>query len=620
MSITRFMSRLFSATEQKDEELTAQVAEDIESAKESGSVDTEEMAYEHIGDGHVLATDKETGEVTHILPNVEDHELYDLEDVTDDVERFLHPVVGDTVMIAEEDPSENNEKYLHPVVGDTVMYEQDLCEGECNDPACECNEQRTFSVSSSNTIVNKIFSEQEEMEEATEETIRSEQVVELGDMKFEKLSDSEVLVTDKSSGDKAKVALDGPEMEVTELDEKSFKMYSETINKMKSRKVTRKIYSEEEVTTFYVVGIDPTNQILVNVPVYSEQAAHEMAAELSEKGVEALNMFVCPNEAREYAWALLNNEGVESEEAVGEEEKTFSDNGSTIYCNRFFTDRTRFMNRLFSEAEAGIDTAQNIIEVAAEDGVQLETETEIITPVDSETVVVEDKETGEYTKVELVGDEMQTEAISRDEAEDLTDDLEVDEEANEDAAAEIKEKEFSERGWAKMYSDDKITEETKGKMGGVVDAMKKAVDFKDKNGNLRAGKIAATAAGAAGLAAAGILGARYLKKKKAEKAAEGVEEKKMSEIAEEAEIKDIAQAPEESAAVEQPTLEAVEDKAQDAIEAIQETVDAAVEAIEEAKAAPVEEAEEDDDIKEASYSDKTFSEVVANGMNTLINW
>ena len=61
---TRFMDRLFSATDEKDEELTAQVASDIEKAKQFGEVDTEEVNYKDMGDGKVAITDKENGEVT----------------------------------------------------------------------------------------------------------------------------------------------------------------------------------------------------------------------------------------------------------------------------------------------------------------------------------------------------------------------------------------------------------------------------------------------------------------------------------------------------------------------------------------------------------------------------
>ena len=76
MKNTRFMERLFSATEERDEELTSQVAQDIEDAKANGEVDTEEINYKANGDGTVSITDKENGEVT-VAEQGEDG-MYDL--------------------------------------------------------------------------------------------------------------------------------------------------------------------------------------------------------------------------------------------------------------------------------------------------------------------------------------------------------------------------------------------------------------------------------------------------------------------------------------------------------------------------------------------------------------
>ena len=61
---TRFMTRLFAATDESDEELTGQVAKDIEDAKENGVVDTDEVRYEDEGDGRVSITDKGNGEIS----------------------------------------------------------------------------------------------------------------------------------------------------------------------------------------------------------------------------------------------------------------------------------------------------------------------------------------------------------------------------------------------------------------------------------------------------------------------------------------------------------------------------------------------------------------------------
>ena len=63
MKNTRLMDRLFSATEEKDQELTEQVANDIEAAKDNGSVDTDELKYVNLGEGKVAITDLGNGEV-----------------------------------------------------------------------------------------------------------------------------------------------------------------------------------------------------------------------------------------------------------------------------------------------------------------------------------------------------------------------------------------------------------------------------------------------------------------------------------------------------------------------------------------------------------------------------
>ena len=92
MSKTRFMSRLFSAVDEKDEELTKQVAGDIEEAKRSGSVEDDEVSYKHVGDGKVIATDKGTGEHTLIEQDPKNPEIYDLTHLPDEeLARFLHP-------------------------------------------------------------------------------------------------------------------------------------------------------------------------------------------------------------------------------------------------------------------------------------------------------------------------------------------------------------------------------------------------------------------------------------------------------------------------------------------------------------------------------------------------
>ena len=124
-----------------------------------------------------------------------------------------------------------------------------------------------------------------------------------------------------------------------------------------------------------------------------------------------------------------NDEDLEEKE---DEEKEFSDVWTNNEETRFFSegeDMTNYMVRLFSE-----EADQDAIEAAIEDGEPVETEEEIITPIDDETAVVEDKGNGEFTKVTLLDeDRMNVHPISDDEAKNL---LENEEEEDE-------EKEFS---------------------------------------------------------------------------------------------------------------------------------------------------------------------------------
>ena len=52
---------------------------------------------------------------------------------------------------------------------------------------------------------------------------------------------------------------------------------------------------------------------------------------------------------------------------------------------------------------------------------QKETESEVITPIEDETAVVHDKDNDEYTKVTLTDDEINTEKLTEEEADDLLD-------------------------------------------------------------------------------------------------------------------------------------------------------------------------------------------------------
>lgn len=92
------------------------------------------------------------------------------------------------------------------------------------------------------------------------------------------------------------------------------------------------------------------------------------------------------------------------------------------------------MIRLFSE-EA--DSAE--IESAIQTGEQVETDKEIITPIDSKTAVIQDKENGEFTKAEMDEEVLDVNPISEAEADNLTNSIAV-----EDKVENHEEKEFSE--------------------------------------------------------------------------------------------------------------------------------------------------------------------------------
>lgn len=454
MAITKFMQAMFSANEREDEELAGQVAEDIESAKENGEVDTEEVNYKHLGDGNVMIHDKVNDEVTLAKKAQDEHETYDLVAVpTEDLDMYLH-MAEDGVTPDESVEGVDEEHYEEHMEEPMDYIEDEYVDGsELND------EEREFSVYSENEAVQRIFSDQEFMERIFNEVIESEETAKVGDIKIEKIDDDTVLVTSEATGDQARVELDGPEMEVTELDQK------EMSEDYEDEECYNGCGSSEQYEPMFVVGVDVDNHVIVDAPVYSEEDAQDLASRLEESGVEGIGIFECPDEAREHAEELLNSLGVDSEEQVGEPEQAeFSDYG--VYVTRYFSydeleeieneyyerlfsevdpeECTEFMLKMFSETEEDAPT-QEKIEDALESGEEIEEDGEIITPISDDTVVVEDKNNGEFTKVTLDGDEMDVEKISREEAEELVEDIAVEsEKEEEDDDNESEEKEFSE--------------------------------------------------------------------------------------------------------------------------------------------------------------------------------
>ena len=484
--ITRFMQVMFSAAENNDEELTSQVANDIETAKaseEGSGVEDDEVSYVNLGSGKVLITDKGTGEATVAEQNEEDPEQYDLEgfENDEDLEKYLHTIDG--VTPDENVQTEVTENFEDHMTGEDVIspnledgglnpeagYERSVTEVTPEDEECEdddeeeeeCEdddeEEKVYSVTmteeelnmfseycedlinNSNLASVKIFSEPEFYAKVFSDVLDEDKPAILGDLKIEKTDDDTIVVTDLESGDEAQVTVDEDNEFVVNDVQKELsdeeKVYSVTMTEEELNMFSEyceSLYSEEEedecdedncgeqYEPLFVVGIDPVNHVIVDSPVYSEEDANILAQRFAEDGVEAVEIFDCPDAARDHATSLLGEVGVTEIEQVAEpQEHQFSD--VTIYTTRYFTDCTEFMFKLFSETDENITDTQDNIEDAIESGEQKETESEVITPIDDETAVVHDKDNDEYTKVTLTDDEINTEKLTEEEADDLLD-------------------------------------------------------------------------------------------------------------------------------------------------------------------------------------------------------
>ena len=471
------MQVMFSAAENNDEELTSQVANDIETAKaseEGSGVEDDEVSYVNLGSGKVLITDKGTGEATVAEQNEEDPEQYDLEgfENDEDLEKYLHTIDG--VTPDENVQTEVTENFEDHMTGEDVIspnledgglnpeagHERSVTEVTPEEEECEDDddeEEKVYSVTmteeelnmfseycedlinNSNLASVKIFSEPEFYAKVFSDVLDEDKPAILGDLKIEKTDDDTIVVTDLESGDEAQVTVDEDNEFVVNDVQKELsdeeKVYSVTMTEEELNMFSEyceSLYSEEEedecdenncgeqYEPLFVVGIDPVNHVIVDSPVYSEEDANILAQRFAEDGVEAVEIFDCPDAARDHATSLLGEVGVTEIEQVAEpQEHQFSD--VTIYTTRYFTDCTEFMFKLFSETDENITDTQDNIEDAIESGEQKETESEVITPIDDETAVVHDKDNDEYTKVTLTDDEINTEKLTEEEADDLLD-------------------------------------------------------------------------------------------------------------------------------------------------------------------------------------------------------
>ena len=513
MKQTKFMQVMFSAVENGDEELTSQVANDIETAKAEGNVETDEVSYNNLGEGKVLVLDKVNQEATIAEMPEDEAATYDLTAVPDEeLDKFLYP---------QEDgvtPDEGvNDFYIPEDQAPFDDTEAPLAEEEAMMVAPD---QSEFSVSSDNEVVLRIFSDTQFYDRLFTEVLESEETSVVGDLKIEKVDDDTVVVTSQSTGDQAAVTLDDDEMEVKELDQKEMSYYDdydeepalysvildedefglaqylfgepeeidegegeeEDFGGSEEIEDEDDAYYDDSMESYepqYIVGIDADNHQIVDAPVYSDEQAQELAQHLTEVGVDGVNVFDSPSDAREYANQLMESVGVptESEAALDEpQEQTFSD--YMIYTTRYYSydeleEATSFMMKCYNEDEENSSNTEKI-EDAIERGSQVETNNEIITPVDSETAVVEDKNTGEFTKATMDEEGIDLKAIDEDEADELTDGIIVDDKEDNEAPSEEDdsddeedEKEYSEidtfefvtNFGMRLYSDDEDAHE-----------------------------------------------------------------------------------------------------------------------------------------------------------------
>jgi hypothetical protein len=482
MANTRFMERMFSATEKEEKEVLNQVAGDIQKAKEEGAVDTDELKYEKVGDNQVSITDKANNETT-IAEVAEDGnvDLYNPEDQLVEEEGhldgFLHPEVTEDEVIPGEqtNPTESVEEHLeegviapnrpdggkNPEAGCEKTVEETAAEGPCNEEECaeteapeeKEDEQKEFSVYSDNTVIQKIFSQQEYCEMLFSDVINSEDVedvAKVGNLKIEKIDDDTVVVSDLKSGDQAKVTLSEEDLEVEELGKKDF-----------SEEGEEEECQLNQLQPLHVVGVDTGNHILIDSPVLSEEDAEDLSERFAEAGVDGVQILSDESEARDYISELLDNLGVESQDDIEEtQEATFSDvegNEFGVYVTRYFSSNTIFMDRLFSEASHDIEVSQAKIEDAIENGDEIETESEIVTPISSNEAVIEDKDNDEFTKVILNDEEMDVKPISKEEAEDLMEDLAVSEEEVDEDAEDEEEDDEDEKDFSDIYTNEAET-------------------------------------------------------------------------------------------------------------------------------------------------------------------
>ena len=213
------------------------------------------------------------------------------------------------------------------------------------------------------------------------------------------------------------------------------------------------------------------------------------------------------------------------------------------------------------------------IENAIENGEQIENDSEIITPVDEDTAIIEDKETGEFTKAILDDETIDVTPISEEEADKLTDGLRVSEDEKDED-----EKEFSDLDYQEVEIGNPVLEKFfAGIENGGQPVSDEVVPLYDAEGN----------PAPIGMDAQGN-------------------------------VVPVANPAEEAQAA--PSLEVIEDTADQAVNLIQQAAQEAANQILQAKQAPVQGQEQD--LQEAQFSEVEASDVEVLDVNgdPLISW
>lgn len=266
-----------------------------------------------------------------------------------------------------------------------------------------------------------------DMQDALEDVINNQEEVKEGETTVTPVDEKTAVI---SEGDEfTKVTLEGEDkMCLENISEEEY----EDLTNNSSETEDQKVYSNQAETKFF-----SENEYLTTYMqrLFSEEASEKDIEEAIEKQetkeVENDTTIIPVSETEaivkdesgdepEYSIAVLDDETVEINPIDADEAEDMIEEKeySGIYCDedetRFFSENeclTDYMQRLFTDSS---DSAE--IEKAIEEDKVIENDTEKITPIDEETAIIEDKESGEFTKATMDEEKLDVEPIDEEEA------------------------------------------------------------------------------------------------------------------------------------------------------------------------------------------------------------